>query len=153
MRAMEDPVTRNLIALGLAALAAGCTPNTAGGAANPPAALGQVQATLQKFTVADLQAADADAKAHHDTIAATCYEALIPVVQAQPSLIPSALPKGLFTAFQEGRDGVSAIQAVPSALKGLNVACGPLVLDAQQTILALGLKVAPAALPILPPLP
>lgn len=147
-------MNRTLIALCFTALAAGCSPNAAaGGAAPSPATLGQVQATLQKFTVADLQAADADAKAHNDTLASTCYEALVPVIAAQPNLIPNSVPKGVFTAFQEGRDGVTAIQAVPTALKGLNVACGPLVLDAQQTILALGLKVAPAALPALPPLP
>ncbi|MGH7092725.1 MAG: hypothetical protein ACREFB_04235 [Stellaceae bacterium] len=150
-------MSRNLIPLCLAALVGACAPSGAGSTA-APGGLGQVQTTqvqttLQKFTVADLQAADADAKAHHDALAATCYEALMPVVQAQPNLIPGTAPKGLFTAFQQGRDGVNAIQAVPSALKGLNVACGPLVLDAQQTVLALGLKIAPAALPALPPLP
>jgi len=146
-------VSRNLIPLCLAALVGACAASGGTGSTAAPGGLGQVQTTLQKFTVADLQAADADAKAHHDTLAATCYEALVPVIQAQPNLIPSTAPKGLFTAFQEGRDGVNAIQAVPTALKGLNVACGPLVLDAQQTVLALGLKIAPAALPVLPPIP
>lgn len=142
-------INKQLILLVSILTLAACQPQSSTSSAS---GLAGAEQALQKFTVADLQAADADAKAHGDTIASTCYEALIPAVQSQTANLPAALPAGLFTAFQEGRDGIDAIEDVPAGLKGLNVACGPLVLDAEQTVVALGLKVAPAALP-LPTLP
>lgn len=118
--------------------------------ASPTKGLAGIAQTLQKFTVADLQAADADAKVHGDTVAATCYEALVPIVQSQASPLPGAAPAGAVTAFQQARDGLNAVEGIPSALKGLNVPCGPLVVDAEQTLIQLGLKIAPAALPAIP---
>lgn len=93
---------------------------------------------LELFTVKDLTAALADAQTSGDTLAANCYTALIPAVQ-NPGL--SITPKGLgaFQAFQKARDiNRLANAGVPD---GLKIACGPLVLDAQTTIVLLAAKV------------
>lgn len=146
-----------LAAASIAALLSGCAPGpigvsvTTGGASGASAT--SAQTALQQFTVTDLQAALADATAHNDTVAATCYTALIPAVQNLPSLLPAARPKGGFSAFQAARDGINGLTGLPGQLKALNVPCAPLVLDAETTIVGLGAKVglgvvgAGAALP------
>jgi hypothetical protein len=106
---------------------------------------------LQQFTVADLQAALADAKAQTppDTVAATCYAALIPFVQSQ---VQNPLPAGAgaFQALQKARDAkayLANIQSPTGPLAGLNSACAPLVLDVQNTLLTLGISVGVIANP------
>jgi hypothetical protein len=142
---------RWLIAAALALGLAGCGGTDPAGPV--PGGGNSLQATIQKLTIADLQAADTDAKAHSDAVASMCYEALIPIVQSQAPILPDSPPKGVVTAFQAARDVVNGVQAAPGVLKGLNVPCAPLVLDAEHTLIQLGLKIAPAALPILPPIP
>src|SRR5580693_6403063 len=97
---------RRLAPAVLALVLAGCGTNPAGTASNPATGVtpATLQAAVQKLTAADLQAADADAKAHNDTVAGTCYEALIPLVQNQASLLPGAAPQGAVSAFQAARD-------------------------------------------------
>jgi hypothetical protein len=149
------------LAAGALLILAGCGgTNPADTTSNPASGVtpATIQATVQKLTVADLQAADADAKAHNDTVAGTCYEALIPLVQSQESLLPGALPKGAVSAFQAARDIANGVQSGPSVLKGLNVPCAPLVLDAENTLIQLGLRIGgtagiAAGLPPLPVLP
>jgi hypothetical protein len=152
-----SPTNRHWLAAASLLLLAGCGgANPAGTAATPATGVtpATIQATVQQLTVADLQAADADAKAHGDTVASTCYEALIPVVQSQASLLPASSPQGVVSAFQAARDIANGVQSVPGVLKGLNVPCAPLVLDAEQTLIQLRLQIAPAALPVkLPALP
>ncbi len=112
---------------------------------------------LQAFTVEDLQAALADASAQTppDTTAATCYAALIPVVQTN---VKNPLPAGVggFQAFQKARDLIANANEVKANLTGgaLNTACAPLVLSAQNTILMLATKVGVGiAMPSIPGLP
>ncbi len=103
-------------------------------------------AGLAAFTVADLQAASADAKAQTppDVTAAQCYDFLASVV---PTLqLPSGQQTvGAFVAFQKARDLANGATATNGALKNLNLACAPLVIDTQTVInklLLLGAGVA-----------
>lgn len=102
-------------------------------------------AMLKAFTITDLEAAQADATSHADTIAATCYAELVTTVQNLPSAgLPK--PKGAFSAFQEARDVANGVKRLQGGLpQSLNVACAPLVLDASQTVLMLGARVGVAA--------
>lgn len=98
---------------------------------------------LQQFTLADLQAALADAQGQTppDTIAANCYQALITVVMS-PAVNPLPAGPGAFQLFQKARDLkniVAALQSNQGPLTQLNVACAPLVLDAQTTLIRLGI--------------
>jgi hypothetical protein len=117
----------------------GCAPAPAASAAPVAGAVAAAPAAnsvtqLQAFTVADLTAALADATAAKDTVAATCWAALIPVVQAQGATL-GVLPVGAVSAFQKARDvGVGIKVGLPA----LNVPCAPLVLDTQNTLLRLG---------------
>jgi hypothetical protein len=90
---------------------------------------------LAAFTVADLQAASADAKAQTppDTTAAQCYDFLAVVV---PTLRPASGQGtvGAFVAFQKARDLANGVTATNGVLKSLNLACAPLVIDTQTTI-------------------
>lgn len=132
---------RLLLTAAVGALLSGCVNATVstGGTAAPDT---NPLATLQTFTVTDLQAALADAQAHNDTVAATCYAALIPAVQSVPSLLPTATPKGGFSAFQAARDAVSGVQTtLPNGIRALNVPCAPLLVDATQTIVGIAAKV------------
>lgn len=98
---------------------------------------------LQSFTVADIQAALADAQAQTppDAAAVNCYSALIPLVQ---SSIANPLPAsaGGFQLLQKARDAKAAlanIQSPNGPLAQLNMACAPLVLDIQNTLVQLGI--------------
>lgn len=100
-------------------------------------------AMLQTFTLTDLQAALADAQAQTppDTLAATCYTALISLVQ-NVALPASQKVTGAFLVFQKARDIkslVANLQASNGPLSSLNVACAPLVLDTQNTLVGLGI--------------
>ncbi len=100
-------------------------------------------AVLQQFTLSDLQAALADAQAQTppDTIAANCYSELITVVQS-PAINPLPSQLGAFTAFQKARDLkniVVALQQPNGPLSQLNVACAPLAVDTQTTLINLGI--------------
>lgn len=77
-----------------------------------------------------------------DMTAATCYTALIPLVE---QTVENPLPTGLgvFEAFQAARDAVNSISnAQANLISGpLNSACAPLALSARNTILMLGAAV------------
>lgn len=100
---------------------------------------------LQTFTITDLQNALADAQAQTppDTVAATCYQALIPLVQnanGAKGLIPKSL--GAVQVLQKARDAkqfLATLNSPTGPLAGLNVACAPLVLDVQTTLIQLGI--------------
>jgi hypothetical protein len=98
---------------------------------------------VQQFTLSDLQAALADAQAQMppDTVAATCWQELITIVQAGGF---NPLPQGLgaFQAIQKVRDikqFLANLQAPNGPLSTLNVACAPLVVDGQTTLIQLGI--------------
>lgn len=112
-------------------------------------------AVLQAFTTADLQAALADATANQDTLSVTCYNALIPLVSSNVS--PLSPPSGAFSAFQKARDLktlLANLQSSNGPLASLNVACAPLILDTQNTLLGLGIIggaiAGKIAIPVLP---
>lgn len=100
-------------------------------------------AVVQGFTVADLQAALVDANGQNppDQAAANCYSALIPLVQ---SGVANPFPAGLgaFQLLQKARDAKAALanlQSPSGPLTAINIACAPLVLDAQNTLIQLGI--------------
>lgn len=107
------------------------------------AAVNNPLAALQTFTVDDLQAAltDAQAQVPPDQAAINCYTALIPIVQTG---VANPLPQGLggFQLLQKLRDAKAAaanIQSPSGPLAQLNIACAPLVLDVQNTLIQLGI--------------
>lgn len=98
---------------------------------------------LQQFTLSDLQAALADAQGQTppDTLAANCYTQLITIVQS-PAASPLPAGPGAFQLFQKARDLknlVASIQANQGPMQQLQIACAPLVLDAQNTLIQLGI--------------
>ena len=128
-----------------------------------PAAPAQVQsplAQLQSFTLADLQAASADAHAQvpPDQTAYQCYDFLVRTLPTLPQFTPGQTV-GAVMAFQKLRDLNSGVTSAQGALKSLNLACAPLVIDTQTTInrLALigagGVASGGAAAPILSIIP
>ena len=107
---------------------------------------------LQNFTEADLQAALADATANNDTAAVNCYTALLGIIKTG---VANPLPAGpgLFQALQKARDAKALIANLNSPtgpLANLNNACAPLVLDAQNTLLGLGVGIGLVASPVAP---
>lgn len=96
---------------------------------------------VQTFTVDDLTAALADAQANNDTAAANCYSALLPIVK---SGVANPFPKGLggFQLLQKARDAkalAASLQSPNGPLAQLNIACAPLVMDVQNTLIQLGI--------------
>lgn len=96
---------------------------------------------LQTFTADDLNAALADAKANNDTAAVNCYSALLPIVQ---SGVANPLPTGLggFRLLQKARDAktlLANLQSPNGPLAQLNIACAPVIIDAQNTMIQLGI--------------
>jgi hypothetical protein len=114
---------------------------------------------LQSFTVADLQNAigDAQAQTPPDTVAITCYNALLPAVEAN---VKNPLPAkaGVFMALQKARDLADNGSVVLSSIQNgpINTACAPLVLSTSQTLLGLqakGIAAAGAISLIIPKIP
>jgi len=110
----------------------------AGCAAQSNASLNDSLAKLASVTIADLNAAAADAGAHGDVLAAACYPPLanwVMTMQEQHGA-PIAAPAGAFSAFQQTRDvykGLTAggLAAVPPTVK---LGCSALYLDAMGDV-------------------
>ena len=132
-------VAATLLALGACAQAPAQTataPVTGAPAATPaPVTPSDPLTQLANFTLADLQAASADAKAQvpPDVTASQCYDyliALIPTIK-----IPGGGNKvGAILLFQQARDLNAGLSGQKAALKNLNLACAPLVIDTQTTV-------------------
>lgn len=93
-------------------------------------------AKLAAFTVADLQAASADAKAQTpaDVTASQCYDflaATIPTIKLPNGQTQTV---GAFAAFQKLRDLHNGTLNPKGILTSLNLACAPLVIDTQTVI-------------------
>lgn len=88
---------------------------------------------LKAFTLTDLTAASADAHAVGDQTAYLCYDYLINWLPTLPSFQPTT-NVGAVLAFQKLRDLNANVSNVQNALKPLNIACAPLVIDSQTTI-------------------
>lgn len=148
------PIFAAALALALAACGGPLVPPSPGPNPNP------IQ-SLAAFTLADLQAASADAHAQNppDQTAYQCYDFLIAVI---PTIqIPGGNKNvGAVLLFQQGRDLANGVTAANGALKNLNLACAPLVIDTQTTLnkllllgagaAATGGAVAPIVGPLIP---
>jgi hypothetical protein len=119
-------------------------------------------AMLQQFSAADLTAALADANAQTppDTTSAQCYTALLALVNS-PLNSPLPAGPGAFQLLQKARDMkafLANIQSPNGPLSQLNLACAPLILDVNATLLGLGVQTGivaatgGVALPALPAL-
>jgi len=100
---------------------------------------------IQQFSAADLNAAIADANAQTppDTVAAGCYQAILAVVNS-PASNPLPTGVGVFQALQKARDAkalVANLQSPTGPLATINNACAAVVLDAQNTLITLGVSV------------
>ena len=83
--------------------------------------------SLTSFAITDLQAAQADAEAHGDQIAAACYPALITFVSQLQNSAQESRPVGGFSGFQRARDAVKDTEAgVPVYLR---IGCAALAQD------------------------
>lgn len=101
-------------------------------------------ALLQQFSAADLTAALADANAQTppDTTSAQCYTALLALVNS-PVNNPLPAGPGAFQLLQKARDMkafLANLQSPNGPLSELNLACAPLMMDANATLLALGVS-------------
>jgi hypothetical protein len=101
---------------------------------------------LQQFTAGDLTEALslANAQTPPDTTAAACYTQLLTIVNGLNPSGSTTLPNdiGAFTALQAARDAQSMManmQAANGPLAALNMACAPLVLSVQNTLIGLGI--------------
>lgn len=119
-------------------------------------------ALLQQFSAADLTAALADANAQipPDTTSAQCYTSLLALVNS-PLNSPLPAGPGAFQLLQKARDMkqfLASIQAPNGPLSQLNLACAPLILDVNSTLIGLGVQTGivaatgGVALPALPAL-
>lgn len=95
---------------------------------------------VKQFTIDDLTAAAADAEAQTPPDpAGECWRVLIPMVQAQQSLLPKGL--GLAQAIQKARDIQRQTQAgVPDQIKAK---CAIILWDAEGALLKLGIRLTP----------
>lgn len=97
---------------------------------------------ITQFTTADLQAALADANAQTppDTAGAACYTALLAVVSS-PAANPLPSQAGIFEALQKARDAqamLANLQSPNGPLASINTACAPIIMNAQNTLIGLG---------------
>ena len=101
--------------------------------------IAELRTSLAQFTVADLQNASTDAKAHGDKLAAMCYDFLAAQLTAQTST-PGSNITGAVSAFQRLRDLQSAIAGGIS--QDFQINCAPLLSDEQANLAKLGLVTA-----------
>ena len=127
-----------------------------------PAKAGQLTTTqvqqnpillLQSFSTSDLNAAIALANAQTppDTTAATCYQAILTMLQNINGPAQPTGQVGAFYLFQQARDAKAFalnILSPTGPASSLNTACAPLVLDAQATLVTMGVGVGLIANPV-----
>lgn len=98
------------------------------------------QAKLQQITAADAQRAREIAALAQDPDGVACATAIATWVAGQPAMNALA-PNGILSAYMLGREAHRGVQGgIPSEV---HRACAVLVLDAQQTLIRLGLMAAP----------
>ena len=117
--------------LGLAWAIAGCSTLPA------TPSLQQSLTNIGKFTIADLENADAIATAQTppDLIADQCFTGLISFVTAQQQTARGQMTvSGAFSVFEAGRATIISSMSPASRmqLQNLELACGPLIIDAQN---------------------
>ena len=117
-------------------VAAACLLLLAGCTAQSNASLNASLAKLASVTIADLNAAAADAGQHGDVLAAVCYPPLANWVMTMQAQAPITAPAGAFSAFQQTRDVYKGLTtggfaAVPNSVK---LGCSALYLDAMGDV-------------------
>ena len=121
--------------LALVLLLAGCSSN---GVSN----FGELRGRLGQLVISDLDAATANAEAHGDTIAATCYQAIKAYI-GEPAETPAAETPdktGIITLYQKARNlNQAQKQEPPDELK---MACSALIVDSQQFVAKIGAMAA-----------
>lgn len=126
-------------------------------AKKPPLTTTQVQENplllLESFTESDLTAAIADANAQNppDLAASTCYNAILKTLQTLAPPTASTGQIGAFQALQKARDAKAFalnLLSPTGPMAALNIACAPLVIDAQNTLLMMGVTVGAIANPV-----
>lgn len=142
--------------LAVAVLLAGCTAQQQ---QQTNTNLNNALAKLAAVSIADLNAAAADAAAHNDTLAVACYPVLANwVITLQQNHGQPVVPMGAFDAFQHARDiykGFStpggALASIPNSVK---LGCSALFLDAQGDVLGfINLLTRIASGTYVPPIP
>ena len=93
-------------------------------------------AAIAKMSVPDLQAADADAKAHGDNAADQCYAKLVTVAQAMAGAPTGSV--GMVTTFQAARDAARLVEGQGDVA----IACAALNASVKSDVLDLGLLFA-----------
>lgn len=92
---------------------------------------------LRAFTAEDLTNAHKAAIDAGDTVAAGCYMALLETMPEASNEPEAATGRaGAFTAFQKGRNIERRLDAGVS--KKVHVACAPLIVDLERTLIGLG---------------
>ncbi|HUC64565.1 MAG TPA: hypothetical protein VMA53_03995 [Stellaceae bacterium] len=129
--------TATLSLLAACAVPQGTSQSTGASAIGSPVA--ELRTSLAQFTLADLQNASTDAKAHGDKLAAMCYDFLAAQVAAQTST-PGSNITGAVSAFQRLRDFQSVLAGGISQDFQLN--CAPLLSDEQANLAKLGFVTA-----------
>lgn len=106
---------------------------------------------LRQFSVNDLNNAIALAQANNDQTSLPCWQKLLSIVQTLNGASPTgssssptgnALQPGIATALQDARDAqqlIANLQSSNGPLAQLNMACAPLVVSTQNTLIQLGL--------------
>jgi hypothetical protein len=112
------------------------TSQSAGAASADGSPVAELRTGLAQMTLADLQNASTDAKAHGDKLAAMCYDFLAAQLTAQTSS-PGSTVTGAVSAFQRIRDLQSAIAGGIS--QDFQINCAPLLSDEQANLAKLGL--------------
>lgn len=131
------PIFVPFLAIALAA----CANNPVTGSTGP-------QASIDKLVNSDAQAALADAQAHNDTVAVTCYQKIVSITTPVPGTTTAPVGKpGVLFALQKARDLKTDLSSQNTRIAGLNVACAPLVFSDQATLLKLVAPVGIVALP------
>jgi hypothetical protein len=101
-----------------------------------------LRTSLARITLMDLQTAEADAKAHDDTLALMCYQYLAGELPSATAANSAAI-SGPISGFQHLRDLARVLDQGLSQDFQLN--CAPLLSDARANLLKLGALGAGAA--------
>jgi hypothetical protein len=130
-------VTATVSLLAACAVPQGTSQSTSASADASPVA--ELRTGLAQITLADLQNASTDAKAHGDKLAAMCYDFLAAQLAAQATP-PGSNITGAVSAFQRVRDLQSAIAGGIS--QDFQINCAPLLSDEQANLAKLGIMSA-----------
>lgn len=102
--------------------------------------LGDLKDRVVKFERADVERGRAIAAAANDQAAVGCADAVLKTLP-EASVAPALTPIGVFSAVMKAREVRRKVSA--GIDEGVHNACAVVILDAQQTIMKLGLMAVP----------